>query len=61
MTEDIAILAGKRPGPGTLYDALRRLERNPYRLTTRGSRVLKARIAARETLARAGLKQLADA
>ena len=74
MTEDIAILAGKRPGPGTLYGALTRLEqmglierlesedrRNPYRLTTRGARVLKARLAALESLARAGQKRLSEA
>jgi DNA-binding PadR family transcriptional regulator len=74
MTEDIAMLAGKRPGPGTLYGALTRLEqmglierlesddrRNPYKLTTRGARVLKARLAALETLAKAGHKRLADA
>lgn len=74
MTEDIAILSGRRPGPGTLYGALTRLEqvglierlesddrRNPYRLTQRGARVLKARLAALEALARAGQKRLADA
>lgn len=74
MTEDIAMLAGKRPGPGTLYGALTRLEqmglverlesedrRNPYRLTARGARVLKARLAALETLAKAGHKRLASA
>lgn len=74
MTEDIAMLAGKRPGPGTLYGALTRLEqigfierlestdrRNPYKLTARGARVLKARLAALESLARAGQKRLADA
>ena len=74
MTEDIAVLAGKRPGPGTLYGALTRLEehglverlesddrRNPYRLTARGARVLKARLSAIETLARAGQKRLAGA
>lgn len=74
MTEDIAVLAGKRPGPGTLYGALTRLEqmglierlesedrRNPYRLTTKGARLLKARLAALENLARAGQKRLAEA
>ena len=74
MTEDIAALAGKRPGPGTLYGALTRLEqmglierlesedrRNPYKLTGKGARVLKARLAAIETLARAGHKRLANA
>ena len=74
MTEDIAVLSGKRPGPGTLYGALTRLEqlglierlesedrRNPYRLTTRGARVLKARLTALETLARAGQKRLSEA
>ncbi len=74
MTEDIAALAGKRPGPGTLYGALTRLEqiglierlesddrRNPYKLTGRGARVLKARLAALDALARAGHKRLANA
>ena len=74
MTDDIETLTGKRPGPGTLYGALTRLEqmglierlssddrRNPYRLTARGGRVLKARLAALESLARAGQKRLADA
>ncbi len=74
MTEDIEALSGKRPGPGTLYGALTRLEqvglierlessdrRNPYRLTARGARVLKTRLAALESLARAGQKRLADA
>ena len=74
MTEDIAELSGKRPGPGTLYGALTRLEqmglverlesddrRNPYRLTTRGAHMLKARLAALDALARAGRKRLADA
>lgn len=73
MTEDIAAITGKRPGPGTLYGALTPLEqiglierlesddrRNPYRLTARGARVLKARLAALETLARAGQKRLAN-
>jgi DNA-binding PadR family transcriptional regulator len=74
MTEDIAELSGKRPGPGTLYGALTRLEhmglierlessdrRNPYRLTARGARVLKTRLAALDALARAGRKRLAEA
>ena len=74
MTEDIASLSGKRPGPGTLYGALTRLEehgfierlesddrRNPYKLTVRGARVLKARLSAIEALARAGQKRLAGA
>ena len=65
--------AGKRPGPGTLYGALTRLEqmglmerlesedrRNPYRLTTHGARVLRAWLAALGTLAPAGQKRLAD-
>ena len=62
MTDDIAGLTGKRPGPGPLYGAITRLEerglierldsedrRNPYRLTGRGVTVLRARLAAIET------------
>lgn len=74
MTEDIAALSGKRPGPGTLYGALTRLEehglierlesedrRNPYKLTARGARALKSRLAALDVLARAARTRLAGA
>ena len=72
MTEDIAAIADLRLGPGTLYGAISRLEsrgliaamasgdrRNPYRLTALGQRALRARLAAIETVARAGRSRLA--
>jgi len=73
MIEDIATVAGSRPGPGTLYGALTRLEsrgliealpaedrRRPYRLTPAGQRVLEARLARLDALARAGHARLAS-
>jgi DNA-binding PadR family transcriptional regulator len=58
-------------GPGTLYGAIARLERaeliealppderrQPYRLTSRGLRVLRARLATLHHFARAGLRKL---
>ena len=57
MQDDISELTGSRPGPGTLYGAVRRLEehgyiealpeqdrRKPYRLTDAGLSVITARI-----------------
>jgi DNA-binding PadR family transcriptional regulator len=74
MTEDIATVADIRLGPGTLYGALARLEaqgliealasddrRNPYRLTAVGEGVLRARLAALQTIARVGQRRLANA
>jgi len=74
MTEDIAAVAGIRLGPGTLYGAIARLEaqgliealasddrRNPYRLTAAGAGVLRARLAALQTIARVGQRRLASA
>ena len=74
MTEDIAEVAGERLGPGTLYGALARLEtrgfieplesrdrRNPYRLTARGEKALRTRLAALETVTRIGQRRLARA
>jgi len=74
ITEDIAQLAGHRPGPGTLYGAIARLEslglieplrsedrRNPYRLTARGQKALAARLAAMEAVTRTGQRRLARA
>jgi DNA-binding PadR family transcriptional regulator len=74
MTDDIAILADVRLGPGTLYGALARLEarglierlesedrRNPYRLTLLGERALRARLASIRAIARVGQRRLADA
>jgi DNA-binding PadR family transcriptional regulator len=74
MTEDIEAVAGVRLGPGTLYGALARLEargfieplksedrRNPYRLTPRGERALRARLDSMMTVAQAGQRRLASA
>ena len=74
MTEDIEDMAGVRLGPGTLYGAIARLEargliaplksderRNPYQLTEFGLKALQARLAAIETVARAGRRRLARA
>lgn len=74
ITEDIAQVAGHRPGPGTLYGAIARLEtrglieplksrdrRHPYRLTALGQKALSARLAALEAITRAGQRRLARA
>jgi DNA-binding PadR family transcriptional regulator len=74
MTADIEALTGMRPGPGTLYGAITRLEergliervdagdrRNPYRLTGPGLSSLRARLSALETVARVGRRRLAHA
>ena len=71
MIEDIACLSGTRLGPGTLYGAITRLERQgwieplppeerrqPYRITPDGLRVLRARLATLQRFAKAGLKRL---
>jgi DNA-binding PadR family transcriptional regulator len=71
MTEDIAVLADVRLGPGTLYGAIARLEsrglieaiqsedrRNPYRITPLGERALRLRLATLEAVARAGRQRL---
>jgi len=72
ITADIEVVAGFRPGPGTLYGAIARLEtrgliealesrdrRRPYRLTAQGETALRARLAALEAVARAGQARLA--
>ena len=74
ITEDIEQVAGHRPGPGTLYGAIARLEsrglieplkskdrRNPYRLTALGQKALQARLAALEAVTKAGQRRLARA
>jgi DNA-binding PadR family transcriptional regulator len=74
ITEDIAVFADVRFGPGSLYAAIARLEshgliealksedrRNPYRLTTRGEKALRARLASMQTVTRIGQKRLATA
>ncbi|MPY88834.1 MAG: hypothetical protein GEU99_13005 [Luteitalea sp.] len=67
-------MTGLRPGPGTLYGAIARLEsrglieplesedrRNPYRLTALGQKALTARLAALETVTKTGQRRLARA
>jgi DNA-binding PadR family transcriptional regulator len=74
ITEDIAVFADVRFGPGSLYGAIARLEsrgliealaaqdrRNPYQLTVRGERVLRARLASMQAVTRVGQKRLATA
>ena len=74
MQDDIAGLTGERPGPGTLYGAIRRLEeagliaalpererRKPYELTESGRRALQAELQRMRELARTGLRRLAVA
>ncbi len=71
MIEDVARLCGTRLGPGTLYGAISRLEqegwieplppeerRQPYRITTQGRSVLRARLSAMKQLAQVGLSRL---
>jgi len=71
MIEDIETLCGTRLGPGTLYGAIARLEtqgwieplpqeerRRPYRITSRGVKVLHARLATIHQFVRAGLQRL---
>jgi len=71
MLLDIQEMCGTRLGPGTLYGAITRLERDglieplaaddrrqPYRLTAEGRRVLRARLATLYQFARAGLRKL---
>lgn len=74
ITADIERIAGFRPGPGTLYGAIARLEsrglieplaseqrRNPYRLTGLGETALRARLAALAAVAETGRRRLARA
>jgi DNA-binding PadR family transcriptional regulator len=71
MIEDIVEMSGTRLGPGTLYGAITRLEREalieplppderryPYRLTAKGLKVLRARLATLQHFVRAGLRRL---
>ena len=71
MIEDIARLCGTRLGPGTLYGAIARLEqqgwieplapeerRQPYRITAKGVRVLRAKLTTLQQFAKAGLGRL---
>ena len=71
MIEDIFQMCGTRLGPGTLYGAITRLDREgliepleskerrqPYRLTSEGRRVLRAKLATLHHFSLAGLKKL---
>jgi DNA-binding PadR family transcriptional regulator len=74
LTKDIEAFAGVRLAPGTLYEALARLERQglieavasedrkrPYRLTAAGSTVLAADLEVQRHVADVGLSRLAAA
>jgi DNA-binding PadR family transcriptional regulator len=72
LTKDIEAFAGVRLAPGTLYEALSRLEgqgliealasddrRRPYRLTAAGAGALHAPLQAQRHVADVGLRRLA--
>jgi DNA-binding PadR family transcriptional regulator len=72
MTQDIEHVAGLKLGPGTLYGAIARLEerewiqalpaedrRRPYKLTTSGHKVLRARLESLRAVTKIGHARLA--
>jgi DNA-binding PadR family transcriptional regulator len=72
LTKDIEAFSGVRLAPGTLYEALGRLEaqglieplesddrRRPYRLTALGASTLRAHLDAQRRVADLGLRRLA--
>ena len=72
LTKDIESFSGVRLAPGTLYEALARLQaqgliepveshdrRRPYRLTAVGAQALQAHLAAQRKIADLGLRRLA--
>ncbi len=74
MTQDIEQMTGTRPGPGTLYGAIARLEerrwieplpaeerRRPYKLTSAGQKVLRARLDALRAVTKIAQSRLANA
>jgi DNA-binding PadR family transcriptional regulator len=74
LTKDIEAFAGLRLAPGTLYEALTRLEgngliealppadrRRPYQLTAPGAAVLSQHLADQRRIAEIGLRRLAEA
>lgn len=71
ICDDIEQVAGHRPGPGTLYGAIARLEsrgfikpkkaegnRSIYELTPAGGKALEARLRAMEHVTKLGRKRL---
>jgi DNA-binding PadR family transcriptional regulator len=73
LTKDIEGFAAVRLAPGTLYEALNRLEgqgliealasddrRRPYRLTAAGAGALRAHLDAQRKVANLGLRRLAS-
>jgi DNA-binding PadR family transcriptional regulator len=71
MIQDIARMSGTRLGPGTLYGAITRLEkqglieplpcdgrRYPYRITAKGTQVLRAKLTTIHRFARTALRKL---
>jgi DNA-binding PadR family transcriptional regulator len=71
MIEDIEDMCGARLGPGTLYGAITRLERQglieplesddrrrPYRLTAAGRRAVRAKLATMRQVVLKGLRKL---
>ena len=72
LTKDIEKFAGIRLAPGTLYEALSRLEgqklieavpsddrKRPYKLTAGGAAALRAHLSAQRQVADVGLRRLA--
>jgi DNA-binding PadR family transcriptional regulator len=72
LTKDVESFSGVRLAPGTLYEALSRLEgqgliealesqdrRRPYRLTAAGAAALRAHLADQRRVADVGLRRLA--
>ncbi len=72
LTKDVESFAGVRLAPGTLYEALARLQsqglieaieshdrRRPYQLTAPGAAALQAHLAAQRRVADIGLRRLA--
>lgn len=72
ISEDIERIVGERPGPGTLYGAIARLEsrgfirplrsesnRSTYKLTAAGMKALRARLSAMDAVTRVGQSRLA--
>jgi DNA-binding PadR family transcriptional regulator len=72
LTKDVESFSGVRLAPGTLYEALSRLEgqgliealesqdrRRPYRLTAAGAAALRAHLDDQRRVADVGLKRLA--